>query len=247
MIALERERSSEAEEAGLSKIVKKFQHKTARKSAGTHCFACLHDLLSHHGRNAPDRHAILASGRLPMTYDGLWLQTRDVVRGLRSVGVGRTDRVAVVLPDGPEAAVAMVAVAAGAVCVPLNPAFTYDEYKRYFGELHLTVLLTRAHSNSASRRAASSLGIKVIDISTRPDEGAGAFSIVGQAPQRVADDEFASGSDDAFMLLTSGSTSRPNTVPLTHARVCLSACNVGAAIVLGARARLLSVLPLYHR
>ena len=108
----------------MSKIVKKFQHKTARKSAGTHCFACLHDLLSHHGRNAPDRHAFLASGRLPMTYDGLWLQTRDVVRGLRSVGVGRTDRVAVVLPDGPEAAVAMVAVAAGAVCVPLNPAFT---------------------------------------------------------------------------------------------------------------------------
>lgn len=230
----------------MSKIVKKFQHKTARKSAGTHCFACLHDLLSHHGRNAPDRHAILASGRLPMTYDGLWLQTRDVVRGLRSVGVGRTDRVAVVLPDGPEAAVAMVAVAAGAVCVPLNPAFTYDEYKRYFGELHLTALLTRAHSSSASRRAASSLGIRVIDISTRPDEGAGAFSIVGQASQRVADDEFASGSDDAFMLLTSGSTSRPKTVPLTHASVCLSACNVGAAIELGARDRLLSVLPLYH-
>jgi acyl-coenzyme A synthetase/AMP-(fatty) acid ligase len=62
-----------------------------------------------------------------MTYGALSLQTRDVVRGLRSLGVGRTDRVAVVLPNGPEAAVAMVAVAAGAVCVPLNPGFTYDE------------------------------------------------------------------------------------------------------------------------
>src|SRR5205807_8841133 len=101
------------------------------QSARTSCFACLQDLLSHYGRNAPDRRAILAPGRLPMTYDALWLQTRDVVRGLRSLGVGRTDRVGVVLPDGPDAAVAMVTVAAGAVCVPLNPAFTYDEYKRY--------------------------------------------------------------------------------------------------------------------
>lgn len=230
----------------MSKIVKKSQHKTARKSAGTPSFACLHDLLSHYGRNAPDRRAILAPGRLPMTYGALWLQTRDVVRGLRSLGVGRTDRVAVVLPDGPEAAVAMVAVAAGAVCVPLNPGFTDDEYQRYFGELHLAALLTHAYSNSASRRAAHTLGIPVIEVVTRPHDGAGAFNIVGQAPQRAADEEFASGADDAFMLLTSGSTSRPKTVPLTHASVCLSACNVGTALELGSRDRLLSVLPLFH-
>src|SRR3984893_17988056 len=232
--------------AGLSKIVKKLQHKTARKSAGTPTFACLRELLSHYGRNAPNRRAILAPGRLPMTYDALWLQTRDVVRGLRSLGVGRTDRVAVVLPDGPEAAVAMLAVAAGAVCVPLNPAFTQDEYQRYFGELHLAALLTRADLNSASRRVAHILGIPVIDVSARQSEAAGAFSIVGQARQRAADDEFASGADDAFMLLTSGSTSQPKTVPLTHASVCQSARNVGAAIELEARDRLLSVLPLYH-
>ena len=181
-----------------------------------------------------------------MTYNALWMQANDVVRGLRRIGVGRTDRVAVVLPDGPEAAVAMIAVAAGAVCVPLNPGFTDDEYQRYFGELHLAALLTRADLNSASRRVAHILGIPIIDLSTRPNEGAGAFSIVGQAPQRVVDDEFASSADDAFILLTSGSTSRPKTVPLTHASVCLSAYNVCAALALGSRDRLLSVLPLFH-
>lgn len=181
-----------------------------------------------------------------MTYGALWMQVNDVVRGLRSAGVGRTDRVAVVLPDGPEAAVAMIAVAAGSVCVPLNPGFTDDEYQRYFGELHLAALLTRADLNSASRRVAQIMGIPVIDLSTRPNEGAGVFSIVGQAPQRVLDDEFASSGDDAFILLTSGSTSRPKTVPLTHASVCLSAHNVCATLALGPRDRLLSVLPLFH-
>jgi acyl-CoA synthetase (AMP-forming)/AMP-acid ligase II/acyl carrier protein len=230
----------------LSKTIKQLQHGTARKSARTPSFACLQELLSHHGRNAPGRHAILAPGRLPLTYGALWMQTRDVVRGLRSLGLGRTDRVAVVLPDGPEAAVVMVAVAAGAVCVPLSPGFTDDEYQRYFGELHLAALLTHADSNSVSRRAAHTLGIPVIEVVTRPHDGAGAFSMIGEAPQLAADDEFASGVDDAFMLLTSGSTSRPKTVPLTHASVCLSACNVGAALELGSRDRLLSVLPLFH-
>jgi len=232
--------------AGLSKIVKKLQYKTARKSARPPSFACLPDLLSHYARSAPDRCAILAPGRLPMTYDTLWLQTRDVVRGLRRFGVGRTDRVAVVLPEGPEAAVAMIAVAAGAVCVPLNPGFTYDEYRRYFGELHLAALLTHAHSNSPSRRAAHALGIPMIEVVARSHDGAGAFSIVGQASRRAAGEQFASNADDAFILLTSGSTSRPKTVPLTHASVCLSAFNVGTAIELAARDRLLSVLPLFH-
>jgi acyl-CoA synthetase (AMP-forming)/AMP-acid ligase II/acyl carrier protein len=180
-----------------------------------------------------------------MTYGALWMQTCDIVGGLRSIGVGRTDRVAVVLPAGPEAAVAMVAVAAGAVCVPLNPGFTEDEYLRYFAELQLAALLTRAGLNSASRRVAHAKGIPVIDVATRPNEAAGAFGIVGQA-RRAVDDEFASSADDAFLLLTSGSTSRPKTVPLTHASVCLSACNVGAVLALGSRDRLLSVLPLFH-
>jgi acyl-CoA synthetase (AMP-forming)/AMP-acid ligase II/acyl carrier protein/NRPS condensation-like uncharacterized protein len=226
----------------LSKTTKKLR----RESAGRRPFSCLHDLLSDYGRKARDRSAILARGRRPMTYGALWMQVNDVVCGLRSLGVGGSDRVAVVLPHGPEAAVAMIAVAAGAVCVPLSPDFTDDEYQRYFGELHLAALLTRADLNSASRSAARTLGIPVIDVSPRPSEGAGAFGIVGQALQCMAGDDFASGADDAFIMLTSGSTSRPKTVPLTHASVCLSAHNVCAAMGLRSRDRLLSVLPLFH-
>ncbi len=78
-----------------------------------------------------------------------------MVRELRSLGVGRNDRVAVVLPDGPETAVAIIAVASGAVCVPLHPGFTADEWQRYFGDLRVAALLTRADVDSASRGVAS--------------------------------------------------------------------------------------------
>ncbi len=230
---------------GVSKIVKQSQPRTARKDARKRSFSCLPELLAHFGQNAPDRAAILAPGRTPMTYGALWMQTRDVVSALRRIGVGRTDRVAVVLPHGAEAAVAMVAVAAGAVCVPLSPNFTEDEYRRYFGELRLSALLTSGDLNSVSRRVAQSMGIQIIDVSKRRSKVAGAFSM-GQAPRGAVDDDFASGADDAFLLLTSGSTSRPKTVPLTHASVCRAADNIGAVLQLKSRDRLLNVLALYH-
>ncbi|WP_159109557.1 AMP-binding protein [Bradyrhizobium sp. USDA 3458] len=230
----------------MSKIIKELRNCTARKSAGRRVFPCIRDLLADHAQHAPERHAILAPERLPMSYGALWTQAKAVVFGLRNVGVRRTDRVAVVLPDGPEAAVAAITVAAGAVCVPLNPGFTCDEYQRYFGELHLAALMTHADLNAACRRAARIQSVPVIDVSMGPNEAAGAFSVADRAPQELPDDEFASSADDAFILMTSGSTSRPKTVPLTHASVCLSAGNVGAALELEARDRLLSALPLFH-
>jgi amino acid adenylation domain-containing protein len=218
----------------------------AGNEAGSGVFSCLEDLLAHYARIAPGRHAILAPGRAPLTYGALWSRANEMVRELRSFGVGRNDRVAVVLPDGPETAVAIIAVASGAVCVPLHPGFTADEWRRYFGALRVAALLTRADVDSASRSVASSLGIAVIDLSPRPSEGPGAFSLVCSATRRAVGGELASTADDAFILLTSGSTSQPKMVPLTHASVCLSAYNVGTALALGPRDRLLNVLPLFH-
>jgi amino acid adenylation domain-containing protein len=215
--------------------------------AGSRVFPCLEDLLAYYGRTAPDRAAILALNRPPVTYGTLWVRANDTVRALRSLGVGRSDRVAVVLPDGPETALAIIAVAAGAVCVPLNPGFTADEWHRYLADLRVAALLTRADMDTASRGAAHTLGIPVIDLSPRPDEGAGAFSLVGSVPSRAVRSGLAAGgADHAFILLTSGSTSRPKMVPLTQAGVCLSAHNVGATLALGSQDRLLNVLPLFH-
>ncbi len=203
----------------------------------------------HQARTASGRDAILAPGRKPASYGMLLACAKDTVRALRSAGIGRSDRVAVVLPNGPEAAAAIISVAAGAVCAPLNPGLTADELQRYFVELRVSALLTRSDVGSASRAAARALGIPVLDLSARAP-APGLFSIAGPAKRRItdhaSDDGFASGDDDAFILLTSGTTSRPKTIPLTHASVCLSAHNVGAAIALEPRDRLLSVLPLFH-
>jgi non-ribosomal peptide synthetase component F len=50
----------------------------------------------------------------------------------------------------------------------------------------------------------------------------------------------------AMLLLTSGTTSRPKIVPLTHAKICTSAYAHGAALALRETDRCLNVLPLFH-
>jgi amino acid adenylation domain-containing protein len=227
----------------LSKLVKRLQTEPEGKRAGRHVFLRLEDLLAHYGRTAPGRNAILAPNRAPVTYGALWTNVNKAAGELRRIGVRPADRVAVVLPAGAETAVAVLAVATAAVCVPLNPNFTADEWQRYFGDFQVAALLTCENINSACRSVAHNLGIPVIDLSPQHSDELGAFKFIGS---RIRSDLALGAADDAFILLTSGTTSRPKLVPLTHASVCLSAYNAGATLKLGPRDRLLNVLPLYH-
>ena len=213
----------------MSKIFEPLQSGPAGNKAGSRVFSRLEDLLAYYGRMAPGRNAILAPGGAPVTYGALWARANDAVRELRSLGVGRGDRVAVVLPNGPEAAVAIVAVATAAVCVPLNPGFTADEWQRYFGDLQIAALLTRADMDSASRGVAHALGIPVIDLSPRPGEGPGAFNLVGSATRRAVGSEPASSAERRLYPVDLGHHVAAEDGPLTHASVCLSAYNAGAA------------------
>lgn len=63
-----------------------------------------------------------APGRSWLSYGGLRDLSVEVAAALHGFGVGRGDRVAIVLPNGPEMASAFVTIAQVAVTAPLNPA-----------------------------------------------------------------------------------------------------------------------------
>lgn len=71
-------------------------------------FTCIPDLLEHQAKRIPDAPAILAPAREPLTYDLLYQHVQKTARILRTMGIGRHDRVAVVLPNGPELPVAIL-------------------------------------------------------------------------------------------------------------------------------------------
>ena len=208
-------------------------------------FLCLPHLLEYQAKRIPDAPAILAPGRAPLTYERLYQHIDEMERRLRAIGIGRHDRIAIVLPNGPELAVAILTVAASAACAPLNPAYGASELDRYFADLHPRALITQAGFDSPARRVALSRGVRVIELSTASDLVAGLFTLTGD--QRGAPcDEAVGASDTALLLPTSGTTARSKIVPQRHAGMCTSAYAHGAALALKETDRCLNVLPLFH-
>jgi acyl-CoA synthetase (AMP-forming)/AMP-acid ligase II/acyl carrier protein len=208
-------------------------------------FSRIPDLLEHQAERIPDAPAILAPGRVPLTYGLLYQHVQKTARSLRALGVGRRDRVAIVLANGPELPVAILAVAASATCAPMNPAYQSDDVERYFADLRLNALITQAEIDSPARRVALSCGVRIIDLSPALDAEAGLFTLWGDH-EDAAVDESVRPDHVAVLLTTSGTTSRPKVVPQTHANICAGAFGNVAALNLTENDRCLNVLPLFH-
>jgi len=208
-------------------------------------FSCLPQLLEHQARRIPNAPALLAPGRAPLTYRRLHEHVDRMERTLRTAGIGGRDRMAVVLPNGPELPVAILAVAACAVCAPVNPAFGAEELDRYFADLQPRALITQAEAGSPARRVALSRGIRVMELSSVPEMEAGLFELTAE-PGDAQPREKAGPDDVALLLPTSGTTSRPKIVRQTHANICTSAHLTAVALALAETDRCLNILPLFH-
>ncbi len=123
--------------------------------------------------------AIAAPSVRPLTYGELRDQVKCTVGTLNDFGVGRNDRVAIVLPNGPEMATAFVGIAAGASAAPLNPGYRIEEFEFYLSDLGAKALVVEQGSPSPARQVALRLGILVLELKTDsdPGRGAGAFTL----------------------------------------------------------------------
>jgi acyl-CoA synthetase (AMP-forming)/AMP-acid ligase II len=201
---------------------------------------------------APDaaRPAIRATdGRGPLTHTGLRRLAERTVGALNGIGVGRGDRVAIVLPNGPEMAAAFVAIACGATTAPLNPAYKAEEFEFYLADLRAKALVIRKGMESPAREVAARLGVPVLDLAAEAAAGAGAFALEGGgAPGggAAANPGLAGAEDVALVLHTSGTTARPKIVPLTHGNVCAAAAAIARTLELTPRDACLNVMPLFH-
>src|SRR5579862_8888781 len=137
----------------------------------------LHQLLKYRALTTPELVAIRAPDRTPLTYACLLHQVERTVEAMRAFGLKRTDRVALILPNGPEMAVAFLAVAAGATCAPLNPAYRAQELEFYLSDLGAKALMIQAGLDSPARQVAQALGIAVIELTPVPNAEAGVFTL----------------------------------------------------------------------
>ena len=191
--------------------------------------------------------AIAAPGIKPMTYAGL-RAGRAHALALNGFGVGRGDRVAIVLPNGPEMAVAFIATAAAATAAPLNPAYRAEEFEFYLSDIGAKALIVERGSQSPVVAVAAKLGVRLLELTPALEKGAGGFDLASTTTSNgdPSSPGFADPEDLALILHTSGTTSRPKIVPLAQRNVCASAGNIGPTLRFTPQDRGLCIMPLFH-
>jgi len=196
----------------------------------------------------PDDTAVLASGRRALTYAELHDQIEQVTVCLRGHGIGRGDRVAFALPNGPELATTFLAVASFTTAAPLNPASSRQEFAFTLRELGVKALLLPEGDAGMLRDLGASSGLAVLDVRVDPGTPAGRFELVNAQPRnRGTYTAVEAVPDDiALVLQTSGTTARPKTVPLMHRHLASSARHIRETLGLGPTDRCLNVMPLFH-
>ena len=199
----------------------------------------------------PQAIALVAPDGAHASYAELTSLVSDGAARLRALGIGPADRVAIVVPDGPEALTAFLAVSEAAVAAPINPAFPQSEYETYLAHIHATALVTSFAAGSPPVGAAIALGLPVIQLIAGTGPPAGQFTLEALGAARPAARAHGSpsptaSSDVALVLTTSGTTSRPKVVPLSHAGIAQSARNIAESLALTAGDRCFDVMPLFH-
>ncbi len=200
-------------------------------------------------RAPADAPAIGAPGRIWMTHGQLRDLAARTVADLNTLGIGRQDRVAMVLPNGPEMAAGFVAIACGACTAPLNPAYKHDEFDFYLSDLNARALVIQRGMDSPARDVAAARGIPILELDHDAAGPAGAFTL-------TAPPGFAAGActapgptraDDLGLVLhTSGTTSRPKIVPLRQVNITASAYHIAESLALAPGDVCMNIMPLFH-
>ncbi|MFT5001506.1 MAG: acyl-CoA synthetase (AMP-forming)/AMP-acid ligase II [Paracoccaceae bacterium] len=188
--------------------------------------------------------AFRAPDKSSLNYSALCGFVSEIGGALRAAGVQRTDRVAIVLPNGVNMATAFLAVGNACIAAPLNPAYKADEFRFYINDLSAKLLITDDPDGPAAM-AAKELKVAVAIVSTEPSIPAGMFTLSLKDGTPLALNE-AKPADEALVLHTSGTTSRPKIVPLSQENITTSASNIAGSLALVPGDICMNIMPLFH-
>ncbi len=182
----------------------------------------LHAALTRIAQASPDRAAVLSTRFAPLDHRGLQQMIERTHRQLRLAGFGRDARIGVLLPEAPQAAVAIIAIACSAVAVPLDPRLGPAELDQFLQQLPLDALLIGSDGDQQGRAAAERHGLMLISAEAAED-GSPALRLAMPVAAQPAADELPEPDAPAFILRSSGTTALPKLIPFTHRNMLTAA------------------------
>jgi long-chain acyl-CoA synthetase len=180
-------------------------------------------VLADSARKHPDKIAVVDSATTErITYADLWKQTLAYAAGLRELGIGAGDTVAIQIPnlaDFPRVYYAVLAV--GATIVPMHLLLTPEENAYVLRDSHAKLLVAHSSQLTNAVAAAASAGVRVVSVG--PPAGADRLedASAGVPPLRTYVSREAE--DVAVVFYTSGTTGKPKGALLTHLNLVMNA------------------------
>ena len=132
----------------------------------------------------------------------------------------------------------------GAIAAPLNSAYTKDEFKFYMEDTESQLVIIQDDAKIAID-AANELNIEIASVKLNSNEKLEIQKNGTNLTEAKTVDE-PSENDIALFLHTSGTTSRPKGVPLTHKNLITSLNNISKTYLLNGDDTALVVMPLFH-
>ena len=164
------------------------------------------------------RSSSLIFGDERIVADELWERVARLAAGLAARGIGRGDRVALLLPNGPAFAISFLAIAqAGAVVVPLNPQFKRAELEFCYADAGVQMVLDDEQ-----------------EIARMIEEHAG------------HDPEPRSADDEALLAYSAGCTGHPKRVPRTSGQLWWEADSIARTMGLTPDDTIFCSIPMFH-
>lgn len=204
----------------------------------------LRDLLEERASRRPDHPLLVfedAAGVVrEFSYDEFTAGVDAAAAGLADLGVVPGSKVTLHLRNCPEFLFAWFGLATlGGVAVPSNVSNTADELRYVLDYSDSELLITEPLLLATAQAAAGD--VAAVRSVLRTDEPDSWMPAGGDPPRPPLGSE-----DPVEILFTSGTTSRPKGVVLTHANCLWSGERVAAAMTLGDDARCLTSLPTFH-
>jgi acyl-CoA synthetase (AMP-forming)/AMP-acid ligase II len=197
------------------------------------------DALRFWAERTPEAPAFISPGRPTTTYGALWAAANDLANRLDRLDIRRGDRVALLLPEGVDLAVALLGTTSAAIALPLDNSATQAELGSRILASQAVAAIVAGDVPPAARECLSRHGLSVIDIAVKDtDRPSGLESRIGRIP-------LARPHDIAFAVQTSGTTARPKLVPSEHGCVVQDGRSHRDRFGLDRHDRALAVAPLW--
>ena len=177
-----------------------------------------------------------------LSYGEFKIFNEKISRQLAATNIINSDRAAIVLPNGPLMASSFLSISSYMSAAPLNPSYKQEEFEFYLDDLKPKFLLVEPNSKSLAVIAAKNLNIPVFEMKISDNQPLGTFELFDKETDYKNPNDY----DEALVLHTSGTTSRPKIVPLSNLNVFTSAVNISKSLKLTADDHCLNIMPLFH-